>query len=109
MFDLKIEGAEVIDGTGRPGSRADVGIRDDKIVKRRLICDHIEKTRRIRVTEHFAQRRISQVCVNQQRAIAAPCQKIGEARGNSCLSFARKSRDHSNDLAPLGMQVDSHF
>src|SRR5207249_3882958 len=32
VFDLKIEGAEVIDGTGRPGSRADVGIRDDKIV-----------------------------------------------------------------------------
>ena len=32
MFDLKIEGAEVIDGTGRSGSRTDVGIRDDKIV-----------------------------------------------------------------------------
>src|SRR5499433_2402257 len=31
MLDLKIEGAEVIDGTGRLGSRADVGIRDDKI------------------------------------------------------------------------------
>ena len=32
MFDLKIEGAEVIDGTGRSGSRTDVGIQDDKIV-----------------------------------------------------------------------------
>jgi len=31
VLDLKIEGAEVIDGTGRPGSRADVGINDDKI------------------------------------------------------------------------------
>jgi len=32
VFDLKIEGAEVIDGTGRPGARADVGIKDDRIV-----------------------------------------------------------------------------
>src|ERR687888_1651761 len=32
MFDLKIEGAQVIDGTGAPGGRADVGIRDDVIV-----------------------------------------------------------------------------
>jgi N-acyl-D-amino-acid deacylase len=32
MFDLKIEGATVIDGTGAAGSRADVGIRDDTIV-----------------------------------------------------------------------------
>jgi len=31
VLDLKIEGAQVIDGTGRPGSRADVGIKDDKI------------------------------------------------------------------------------
>jgi N-acyl-D-aspartate/D-glutamate deacylase len=32
VFDLKIEGAEVIDGTGRSGSRTDVGIQDDRIV-----------------------------------------------------------------------------
>src|SRR5206468_3816390 len=32
VLDLKIEGAEVIDGTGRSGSRTDVGIQDDKIV-----------------------------------------------------------------------------
>src|SRR5438874_3443497 len=31
MFDLKIEGAQVIDGTGALGSRTDVGIRDDVI------------------------------------------------------------------------------
>ena len=32
VFDLKIEGATVIDGTGSAGSRADVGVRDDQIV-----------------------------------------------------------------------------
>jgi N-acyl-D-amino-acid deacylase len=31
VFDLKIEGATVVDGTGATGSRADVGIRDDVI------------------------------------------------------------------------------
>src|SRR5439155_17307576 len=31
MLDLKIEGAQVIDGTGALGSRTDVGIRDDVI------------------------------------------------------------------------------
>jgi N-acyl-D-amino-acid deacylase len=31
VLDLKIEGAEVIDGTGRSGSRMDVGIQDDRI------------------------------------------------------------------------------
>jgi N-acyl-D-amino-acid deacylase len=32
MLDLKLEGGTVIDGTGRGGSRTDVGIQDDKIV-----------------------------------------------------------------------------
>src|SRR5881296_1194155 len=31
MFDLKLEGATVIDGTGTAGGRADVGIRDETI------------------------------------------------------------------------------
>ena len=31
LFDLKIEGATVIDGTGRAGSRADVGIQGERI------------------------------------------------------------------------------
>ena len=31
MFDVKLDGAMVIDGTGRPGSRTDVGIRDEVI------------------------------------------------------------------------------
>jgi N-acyl-D-aspartate/D-glutamate deacylase len=31
VLDLKIEGAQVIDGTGRAGARADVGIKDDRI------------------------------------------------------------------------------
>ena len=31
MFDLKLEGGLVIDGTGAAGARADVGIRDDSI------------------------------------------------------------------------------
>ena len=32
MLDLKISGAEVIDGTGSAGARADVGVRDETIV-----------------------------------------------------------------------------
>jgi N-acyl-D-aspartate/D-glutamate deacylase len=31
VLDVKIEGATVIDGTGRPGARTDVGIRDETI------------------------------------------------------------------------------
>src|SRR5439155_24569713 len=32
MLDLKISGAEVMDGTGAAGARADVGVRDETIV-----------------------------------------------------------------------------
>jgi len=32
VLDLKVEGATVVDGSGAPGSRGDVGIRDDTIV-----------------------------------------------------------------------------
>src|ERR1700752_3451488 len=32
LLDVKIDGGTVMDGTGRPGGRTDVGIRDEAIV-----------------------------------------------------------------------------
>jgi N-acyl-D-amino-acid deacylase len=44
-LDLLIEGGEVIDGTGAPRRRADVGITGDKVVAIGLLTDRPAKRR----------------------------------------------------------------